>query len=864
MAKTTITNTPVMKQFLGVKSKYPDCLVLFRMGDFYETFLEDAVIAAKILGIVLTKRSNGKASNVDLAGFPYHSLDTYLPKLVKAGHRVAICEQVEDPKKAIGIVKREVVEVVTPGTLMSDQTLNNKSNRYIGNFYIVKNNVGYAFLDSSTGEFSIGECDVQYLKNAILKYLPQEIILSEKIVYSNLDWYREYKPFITQIDEWMYDYNIAYRELIEHFDVQSLKGFGCEDLNLGIPAAGALIQHMKTNLVSSLKHISKITPVANNGIMGLDSFTIKNLEIFNSLLNQGQHGTLIDAIDCTLTSGGGRLLRNWLINPITELDKINARLDFTDSFLNNKNLLNNIRDGLLNAADIQRILGKISTGKSSPREIIALARTLEKISKFKKILELEKNKNLISLGTSFLDTSKIFKKIKLTLNNDAPINVASGNVVNENFNSELDELRLLLKNGKDWIAGFQEKMRSELEIPKLKIGFNRVFGYYIEVTKIHISKIPQSFIRKQTLINSERYITEELKDYESKVLNAEEKIFDIETEVFKQICDFILSSINDIHENAHKVNRLDVFTSFAHNAIENNYVKPEISIKPILNITGGRHPVVEKLLPITEKFIANDLNIDSNINQIHLLTGPNMAGKSTYLRQIGLITLLAHIGSFVPAKKAIIGIIDRLFTRVGASDNLAGGESTFLVEMNEASNILNNATNKSLILLDEIGRGTSTYDGLSLAWAIVEYLHESKGLSSRTIFATHYHELTDLEKTLERLENHHVEVKEHKDKIIFLRSIAKGICDKSYGINVAKMAGLPKSVIKRAKQILNYHLSQSKFKKSDGFKLNLEQVEIFEEKDNLIKEKILGIDINSLTPIEALVLLEDLKKTYDS
>jgi len=864
MAKTTITNTPVMKQFLGVKSKYPDCLVLFRMGDFYETFLEDAVIAAKILGIVLTKRSNGKASNVDLAGFPYHSLDTYLPKLVKAGHRVAICEQVEDPKKAIGIVKREVVEVVTPGTLMSDQTLNNKSNRYIGNFYIVKNNVGYAFLDSSTGEFSIGECDVQYLKNAILKYLPQEIILSEKIVYSNLDWYKEYKPFITQIDEWMYDYNMAYRELIEHFDVQSLKGFGCEDLNLGIPAAGALIQHMKTNLVSSLKHISKITPVANNGIMGLDSFTIKNLEIFNSLLNQGQHGTLIDAIDCTLTSGGGRLLRNWLINPITELDKINARLDFTDSFLKNKNLLNNIRDGLLNAADIQRILGKISTGKSSPREIIALARTLEKISKFKKILELEKNKNLISLGTSFLDTSKIFKKIKLTLNNNAPINVASGNVVNENFNSELDELRLLLKNGKDWIAGFQEKMRSELEIPKLKIGFNRVFGYYIEVTKIHINKIPQSFIRKQTLINSERYITEELKDYESKVLNAEEKIYDIETEVFKQICDFILSSINDIHENAHKVNRLDVFTSFAHNAIENNYVKPEISIKPILNITGGRHPVVEKLLPITEKFIANDLNIDSNINQIHLLTGPNMAGKSTYLRQIGLITLLAHIGSFVPAKKAIIGIIDRLFTRVGASDNLAGGESTFLVEMNEASNILNNATNKSLILLDEIGRGTSTYDGLSLAWAIVEYLHESKGLSSRTIFATHYHELTDLEKTLERLENHHVEVKEHKDKIIFLRSIAKGICDKSYGINVAKMAGLPKSVIKRAKQILNYHLSHSKFKKSDGFKLNLEQVEIFEEKDNLIKEKILGIDINSLTPIEALVLLEDLKKTYDS
>ena len=863
MDKKNIAYTPVMKQFLDIKSRYQDCLLLFRMGDFYETFFDDAILASKILGIILTKRSNGKASNVDLAGFPYHSLDTYLPKLVNAGHRVAICEQVEDPKLVKGIVKREVVEVVTPGTLISDQTLNNKSNRYIGSLYTKKEYAGYSFLDTSTGDFFLGECSISYLKTAILKYLPQEVILSEDVTYSTLDWYREYKPFITPASSFLYDYNAAYRELLNHFETKSLKGFGCEGFTLGISAAGALMQHIKNNLVSNLQHVSKITPIAQDGIMGLDAFTVKNLEIFNSLSNQGHHGTLIDCLDSTSTAGGGRLLRNWLINPITDIQKINKRLNITESFIKDRKLLFQFRETLKDASDNQRILGKIGNGKASPREVIAMALTLEKIDTLKKILNQNKNEYLNELSFSFLDTSKIYKKIKSTLNIDAPIYVKDGTVIIKGYDKELDELRVLLKSGKQWIQEFQDSMRTNLNIPKLKVGFNRVFGYYIEVTKVHQDKVPETFIRKQTLVNSERYITEELKQYEEKVLNAEEKIYQIELKFFNKICEYILKDKKMIQINADQTNCLDVYTSFSFNAIENDYSKPKMTDQPILTILKGRHPVVEKLLPATEKFIANDLTINSFENQIHLLTGPNMAGKSTYLRQIGLITLMGHIGSFVPAKQALIGVVDRLFTRVGASDNLAGGESTFLVEMNEASNILNNATDKSLILLDEIGRGTATYDGLSIAWAITEHLHNKKGLSARTLFATHYHELTNLENSLKRLENHHVEVKEYKDKIIFLRSIAKGPGDKSYGIHVAKMAGLPETIIKRAKVILNQYLLKSENKSSLFSSIDIEQVEIFDKKENLLKEKLETVDINTITPIEALIFLEKLKKEYD-
>ena len=863
MTKKGTANTPVMKQFIDIKTKYKDAIVLFRMGDFYETFLEDAIITSKILGIVLTKRANGQAADVDLAGFPYHALDNYLPKLVKAGHRVAICEQVEDPKLVKGIVKREVLEVVTPGTLAGDQTLNNKSNRYIGSLKIHGNQAGFAYLDSSTGEFNVGECRTECLRNILLKFSPHEIVLPQEVVYSTSDWYLEFQPFITQIDNWMFDYDTAYRILISHFNLRSLKGFGCENMSMGITAAGALMNHIKTNLVSSLEHVSKISPVIDDGFMGLDSFTIKNLEVFQSLSSQGTHGTLIECIDSTLTAGGGRYLRRSLMNPLTNIKKLRTRLNIVEGFTKNKIILKSIQGLLSRSSDIQRILGKLGQGKASPKDVSALSDTLDNIPKWQKSLSSTDNQYLNKLSHSFKDTSHIVEEIKNIINDAPPAQISQGGIIKSGINTELDELRILLNNGKEWIDSFQDSMREELEIPKLKIGFNKVFGYYIEVTKVNQAKVPESFIRKQTLVNSERYVTVELKDYEGKILNAEEKIYEIESRLFSEICQFVLSFTSDIQNNASAINELDLYCSFASTAISNHYVKPTISNKAILNITEGRHPVVEKLLPATEKFIPNDIHMDAIKNQIHLLTGPNMAGKSTYLRQIGLISLMTQIGSFVPAKKANIGIVDRLFTRVGASDNLAGGESTFLVEMNEAANILNNATNKSLILLDEVGRGTSTYDGLSLAWAITEYLHNTEGIKARTIFATHYHELTDLEKNLERLENHHVEVKEFGDSIIFLRSIAKGPGDKSYGIHVAKMAGLPNSVILRASEILDHHIQQSSINGNNHTPKNQNQLTFFQKKELKLREQLNTIDLNSMTPLEALKFLNELKKDHN-
>ena len=856
-------NTPVMKQFIDVKSKYKDAIVLFRMGDFYETFLDDAIITSKILGIVLTKRANGKAADVDLAGFPYHALDNYLPKLVKAGHRVAICEQIEDPKLVKGIVKREVQEVVTPGTLTGDQALNNKSNRYIGSIKIDGDKAGFAYLDSSTGEFNIGECRINHINNSLLKFLPHEVVLSKKVVYSSSDWYLEFQPFITQIEDWMFDYETAYQILLSHFNLKTLKGFGCANMSIGISAAGALMNHIKSNLVSSLEHISKISPVISDGFMGLDSFTIKNLEVFQSLSSQGTHGTLIECIDSTITAGGGRYLRRCLMHPLTDIKKIRTRLNIVEGLTNNRTILKTIKDLLSRSSDIQRILGKIGRGKASPREVIALSETLENIPKWQELLYSSNNKYLNLLSDSFNNTYHIVEEIKNVINDNPPVQLSQGGVIKSCIDQELDELRILLKNGREWIDTLQITMREELDIPKLKIGFNKIFGYFIEITKVHQAKVPESFIRKQTLVNSERYITVELKEYEEKIFNAEEKIYEIESRIFSQICQNVLSHITDIQDNASAINNLDLYSSFSSLAINNNYVKPTLSNKPLLNIKEGRHPVVENLLPATEKFIPNDIFMDATKNQIHLLTGPNMAGKSTYLRQIGLISLMAQIGSFVPAKNAKIGVVDRLFTRVGASDNLAGGESTFLVEMNEAANILNNATESSLILLDEVGRGTSTYDGLSLAWAITEYLHNTDGIKARTIFATHYHELTNLENSLERLENHHVQVKEFGDSIIFLRSIAKGTGDKSYGIHVAKMAGLPNSVILRASEILDYHIQESSDDGSHQPPEVSNQLKSFQERELKLREQINKVDLNSMTPLEALRFLDELKKEHN-
>ena len=855
-------NTPVMKQFFEIKVNYNDAIVLFRMGDFYETFLEDAVITSKILGIVLTKRANGKAADVELAGFPYHSLDTYLPKLVQAGYRVAICEQTEDPQNAKGIVKREVIEVVTPGTLTMDQTLNNKTNRYIGSLYTVGNKTGLAFLDSSTGEFNIGECYHDDLNNSLFQFNPSEIVISDKIVYSNLGWYKEFRPFITQVDNQLFSYDVSYKALIDHFKIKSLKSFGCENLQLGICSAGALVQHLKINLSASLDHLCKLTPTVEDGFMGIDSFSLKNLEIFKSLSNQGEHGTFINSIDETITAGGGRLLKKNILKPLTNKREIVNRLDTVEQFVKNPNLLQLIREALHDSFDLQRILGKVNKSKASPKDLIATASTLDLIPKWKKYLESTTDNNLNNISKSFYETKLIVGKIYSMLNEKPSSHLSKGNVIKDGVDSELDELRNLMVSGKKWISNYQNELRQSLEIAKLKIGFNKVFGYFIEVTKINQEKIPTTFTRKQTLVNSERFITDELKEYEEKILNAESRIYNIESLLFTQLCEFILKNKESIQNNAIVINYLDFITSLSFLARKNGYVKPSITEETVIDIKKARHPVVESLIPSTEKFIPNDLSIDANKNQIHLLTGPNMAGKSTYLRQTGLIVILAQIGSFVPAHKAKIGIVDRLFTRVGASDNLAAGESTFLVEMNEVANILNNATNRSLILLDEIGRGTATYDGLSIAMAITEHIHDNVNTKARTIFATHYHELTELEKSLENMENYHVEVKEFKDSIIFLRSIKKGPGDRSYGIQVAKMAGLPDSVIDRAANILKRYIKQP-----NGKKLLLKDtaVKITENHQDEInfKKKLKNLDINRITPLEAIKILDELKKDID-
>ena len=856
-------STPLMRQYSEIKLQYQDAIVLFRMGDFYETFNEDAKKTAKILGIVLTKRSSGSAADVPLAGFPYHALDNYLPKLVKAGYSVAICEQVEDPKLAKGIVKREVIDVVTPGTLISDQALNQKSNHYLASIYFHRDVAGYAILDQSTGEFYCGECNLNELSESLRKFAPSEVLIGESITYTTTKWYRDLKPFITQVEDWIFNFDQSHRTLTDHFHVSSLKGFGCDNLINGITAAGVIFYHLKNNLNIAVDHISKIQPIIANGYMGIDSFTMRNLEVFKSLATQGTHGTLIDIIDETVTAGGGRLLRQWLNRPLTDDKKINIRLKSVAGFVNNKQTLNTIIDNLKSTNDIERIIGKVNRRKATPKEILAFGNSLNLIPEVIKQLNKTRNAVLKNIGSDFTNTKKIVQMIVKTVDRNAPHQIKQGNVIAGGIDKKLDELRGLAIGGKKWITEFQESERKKTRITTLRVGFNRVFGYYIEVTKTHQNRVPDSYIRRQTLVGSERYITPELKEYEEKILSAESEIEDIEQRIFSLLCDKILTDVQNIQTNAHILNLIDVLSNFAQLAIKNSYCQPILVKDPIITIENGRHPVVEKLMPSTERFVPNDLLINANKNQIQLITGPNMAGKSTYLRQIGLLVLMAQIGSFIPAKSAKIGIVDKLFTRVGASDNLAGGESTFLVEMNEAANILNNASENSLILLDEIGRGTATYDGLSLAWAIIEYLHNNPKVAARTLFATHYHELTDLEKTLERLENRHTAVEEFGDKIVFLRKVINGTGDKSYGIHVAKMAGLPEKIIFRASEILNQYLSDDDRKELQPSQVDPKsQISIFEQREKRLSEALAKLDINSLTPLEALQKIDELKKKY--
>ena len=852
-----------MRQYMEVKTKYSDTIVLFRMGDFYETFNEDAKTAAKILGIVLTKRANGAAADVPLAGFPYHALDNYLHKLVNAGHRVAICEQVEDPKLAKGIVKREVIEVVTPGTITSEQALDQKANQYLASIHFGKSNVGFAVLDQSTGEFFIGQCLPEKLAESLRKISPREVLIAETVVYSTANWYRELKPFVTKVEDWLYNYDQSYRTLIDHFKVKSLKGFGCEHLNEGIIAAGTIFHHITQSLSSAVDHISTIRPILDEYVMGLDGFTVRNLEVFQSLATQGTHGTLIDILDKTVTAGGGRLLKQWLNRPITYLKQLNRRLDIVESFQKKNRTLEDTQNCLKNISDIERILGRVNNGKITPKEINGLHYSLVQIPELISVLKNSNDTHLKTFIQNFVDTDGIKDRIAETLNPDAPSQVKHGNVVLDGIDPELDELRKLSIGGKEWIANLQKSERERTGIPSLKIGYNKVFGYYLEITRVHSEKVPEEYIRKQTLVNAERYITPELKEYEEKILSAEEKIESIESRIFHELCQYILSQAGILQENAAVLSRLDVLSNFAWVSISNKYTRPIFTKAGTIKIKAGRHPVVEQLLPATERFIPNDLSMNTEKSQIHLITGPNMAGKSTYLRQVGLIVLMAQIGCFVPAESAEIGIVDKLFTRVGASDNLAGGESTFLVEMNEAANILNNATEKSLILLDEIGRGTATYDGLSLAWAITEYLHQKKEVAARTLFATHYHELTDLENTLERLENHHIAVKEFGDKIVFLRQIMPGPGDKSYGIYVAQMAGLPNQVISRAKEILNFHLTNHPTDEQGKNTFVENQISMFAEQESELKKDLSNLDLMQISPLEAIKKLDELKKKYD-
>ena len=854
--------TPLMRQYMEVKNNYNDAIVLFRMGDFYETFNNDAKIVSKTLGIVLTKRSNGAAADVPLAGFPYHSLDNYLHKLVNAGHRVAICEQVEDPKLAKGIVKREVIEVITPGTITAEQALDQKSNQYLCSIHFGKKLTGYAVLDQSTGEFYLGECLPERLTEALRKFTPREVLIAESLVYSNSDWYNNLKPFITKIEDWIFNYDQSYKTLINHFSVKSLKGFGCDELNEGVVAAGTIFYHITESLSGTIDHISRINPIVDKDVMGLDGFTVRNLEIFKSLATQGTHGTLIDILDKTITASGGRMLKQWLNRPLINIKRLNKRFDIVESFVEDSKTLDEVRFSLKEVSDIERILGRINNHKVSPKEINGLRFSIEQIPKIKTIFIESSQKALNQFSKEFLNINAILSEINKVLDKDAPSQIKQGKVIVNGFDKELDELRELSKGGKDWISRLQVSEREKTGIPSLKVGYNKIFGYFLEITKTHSEKIPEDYLRKQTLVNSERYITPELKKYEEKILSADEKIELIESKIFYELCQNILKKAKILQKNALVLSRCDVLSTFTTVAKDNKYSRPIITNNQNLKIKDGRHPVVEQLLPQTERFIPNDLFIKISKNQIHLITGPNMAGKSTYLRQIGLIVLMAQVGSFVSASKLEFGLVDKLFTRVGASDNLAGGESTFLVEMNEAANILNNATQKSLVLLDEIGRGTATYDGLSLAWSITEYLHNTKEIAARTLFATHYHELTDLEDTLDRVENHHVAVKEFEDKIIFLRKIIPGPGDKSYGIHVAKMAGLPNTVIKRASDILNYYLTKNPSEKKINLESVNEQISLSLEQEKKKKKEITLLDLYNTSPIEIIKKLEEIKKNH--
>ena len=860
--------TPVMRQYNAVKAQYPDALVLFRMGDFYETFREDAKQAAKILNITLTKRANGKAAAVPLAGFPYHALESYLHKLLKAGLKVAICEQVEDPKLAKGVVKRAVVEIITPGTAISDRFLEKEKNNYLVSVYINGENAGLAALDISTGEFYLSEIPTARITEAVLDLRPAEIICPESTQKEIQTLFANQVLRITPLEDWIFTYETAYQTLIEHFKTDSLKGFGCQSAVHGITAAGPILYYLRQNYQTNLQHIYSIRNLATDETVLIDDFTRRNLEIFQTMQSGDRKGTLMDVIDQTVSPMGVRLLTKWLIRPLRDPAAINQRLDGVEFLYNNTKIRRQLREMLAHCGDLERLISRLSTNRASAREIVALKNTLKLIPGIRDLLP---NQLAFSEINSFLNPLPELVELleRAIKDEDLPLSIHEGGFIKDGYSAELDEYRHIARHGKEWIARLQETERQKLGIPSLKVGYNKVFGYYIEVTRTHAEKIPPEYIRKQTLVNNERFITPELKEYEEKLLNAEERINQIEFELFQDLRTKILQFIETIQKNAGALAQIDVLAGLAELAEKNRYCRPVINDGTAIDIKAGRHPVVEHLLPPGEKFIANDLHIDNLSEQILIITGPNMAGKSTYLRQIGLIVLMAQIGSFVPADSATIGVVDKIFTRVGASDNLAAGESTFLMEMHETANILNNVTPHSLVLLDEIGRGTSTYDGMAIAWSVTEYLHNQPNVAAKTLFATHYHELTELEKILPRLKNYNVAVREYGDRVIFLRKIVPGGCDKSYGIHVAQMAGVPPEVIRRAREILTNLSPEEKVLPTNREKFrqlpekDTNQLGLFGD-DLKLKKMLAEVDIDNLTPLEALQKLAEIKKNLGS
>ncbi|MCL4539559.1 MAG: DNA mismatch repair protein MutS [Bacteroidetes bacterium] len=871
--------TPLMVQYRKVKDRYPDAIVLFRMGDFYETFEDDAKIASSVLSLTLTKRSNGAAADVPLAGFPHHAIDQYLPKLVKAGYRVAVCEQLEDPKLAKGIVKRDIVEVVTPGVNFSNDSA--KTNNYFASIISEAGKFGLAFCDATTGEFHFAQGEIEEIETYLTKIEPLEVLLPrdqsdelEPAVQNN-----QRKVVVTRRDDYIFNFDYAYDKLVHHFNVQNLKGYGLEPKQLAVRAAGAALDYLAETQNGNLSHIISISEFNLSGFLELNGTCRRHLEIVESSANGG--ATLLSILDSTKTAMGARLLRRTLLQPLKNVNEINARLDAVEETMANPTVSGELGKSLFGFGDLERLMARVSTRRANPRDIGSLRAMLERLPEIKSETGKLKSSLWQDISSSVNEEAQLLKHLKDSLSDDPPATASDGGVIRKGYNAELDDLRGLAFNAKDWIARMQVTERQRTGISSLKVDYNSVFGYYIEVTKSNLSRVPDNYVRKQTLVNAERFITQELKEYEEKVLHAEERIQKLELQLFEELRDEVACHASSLLTTSRAISLADLLMSFANSASENNYVRPLIDESLDLEIESGRHPVVEKVLPSGETFVPNDIVLSEGKTQIALITGPNMAGKSVYIRQVAVIVLMAQAGSFVPAKRARIGVVDKIFTRVGASDNISAGESTFMVEMQEAANILNNATPRTLVLLDEIGRGTSTFDGVSIAWSIVEYLHQNPARNARTLFATHYHELNELAEMYPRVKNLKADVREYGGKVIFLHKIAEGSADHSYGIHVAEMAGLPKAVTARAREILknleSFELSAtesageaqptSKMPKprrivTKGREGDL-QIELFQLGDEKLRKKIAGVDLNNLTPVEALNKIAEFKKLLE-